>query len=483
MELIELANILDFEQEGTLGDFPDTIVKGLSYRSQDVQEGYIFVAIKGYHQDGHNYIEHAIENGACAVVGEKPITGLKVPYIQVDNSRKALGLISDHFYDYPTHNKTLIGITGTNGKTTTSFLLRHILEGNGYSCALFGSTKNIVNGESFATANTTPNLLEINRLLSKSDDDVVVMEVSSHALTQYRVEGITFDYALFTNLSHDHLDYHDSMEDYFEAKRKLFDMLKAEGQAVINTDDYWGEQLASQLESQAVSTVSIGENAASDVRIAEYTSTPRQLLLTEKHERVSIEPKLYGLHNMYNIAMAYGTARQIGVDSRGAVESIESFDGVEGRFNRIELESGVTCIVDYAHTPDALFHSLNAARELCEGDLIHLFGFRGDRDPSKRGEMISISSELSDRYILTFDDLNSVSPSEMEESLIRLQETYGNEKAKVITDRTLAIAEAIKTAEKGDCILITGKGLEKYQQDYHHPVHNDKEAVLYLGGI
>ncbi|MYL35753.1 UDP-N-acetylmuramoyl-L-alanyl-D-glutamate--2,6-diaminopimelate ligase [Pontibacillus yanchengensis] len=479
MELHEVGYTLNIQAEKIM-QYPKTIIKGISYNSQDVEEGYLFVAIKGYQQDGHHYIQHAIENGACAVIGEEMRADLSVPYFQVENSRKALGLISDHYYNFPTDDKILIGITGTNGKTTTSYLIRHILEDNGFSCAFFGSTKNIINGEVCPTINTTPNLLEINRLLAGSKDDVVVMEVSSHALTQHRIEGVSFDYALFTNLSHDHLDYHGSMEDYFQAKRKLFEMLKKEGKAIVNTEDYWGEILASQLVGQGIPMISIGENGRSDMKLESYTSNPRSLLLKNGNETISIKPLLYGFHNMYNIAMAYGTAKQIGVDTKGAIQSIERFEGIEGRFTIIELNQGATVVVDYAHTPDALFHCVKTAREQCSGNLIHIFGFRGDRDPAKRREMISISSEISDQYILTFDDLNSVSPVDMKNTLIELQEKYGNENGKVITDRTLAIEGAINMAKTGDWILITGKGNEKYQQRCHYPVQNDEEAALYL---
>lgn len=477
MELHQLGNILESESNST---HPNTTIRGISSNSQEIKEGYLFFAIKGYQQDGHRYIEQAIENGACAVIGEKTITDLSVPYFQVKNSRSALSLISNHFYNFPTHNKILIGVTGTNGKTSTSYLVRQILDDNGYSCAFFGTTKNIINGEVFPTVNTTPNLVEINRLLAGSTDDVVVIEVSSHALTQHRVDGVSFDYALFTNLSHDHLDYHGSMEEYFQAKRKLFEMLKDDGKAVINTDDEWGEKLASQLKDEDIHTIAVGENEHSDVKLASYTSNPPSLLLKEKDKSITISPSIYGLHNMYNIAMAYGTAKQVGVDTKGAVSSIERFKGVEGRFTRIELNTGASLVVDYAHTPHALISSLNTAREMCEGKIIHLFGFRGDRDPSKRRDMVSISSEMSDHYILTYDDLNSVSPEEMNNTLISFQEQYGNDKGNVISDRTLAIEEAIKIAGKGDCIIITGKGHEKYQQQYHHPVTSDEEAARYL---
>ncbi|MCA0985668.1 UDP-N-acetylmuramoyl-L-alanyl-D-glutamate--2,6-diaminopimelate ligase [Guptibacillus algicola] len=480
MELHELVDILEVMEPVSNSVHPNTVIKGITSNSQEIKEGYLFFAINGYQQDGHRYIEQAIENGACAVIGEKKIANLSVPYFQVKNSRSALSLVSNHFYNFPTHDKILIGVTGTNGKTSTSYLIKQILDDNGFSCAFFGTTKNIINGEVYPTVNTTPNLVEINRLLAESKDEAVVIEVSSHALTQHRVDGVSFDYALFTNLSHDHLDYHGSMEEYFQAKRKLFEMLKDDGKAVINTDDEWGEKLANQLKAEDIHTIGIGENENSDVKLTSYTSNPPSLLLKEKSESISITPSIYGIHNMYNIAMAYGTAKQVGVDSNGAISSIERFKGVEGRFSLTKLNNGATLVVDYAHTPHALISSLNTAREMCDGKIIHVFGFRGDRDPSKRRDMVSISSEMSDYYILTYDDLNSVSPEEMKNTLVSFQEQYGNDKGKVITDRTLAIEEAIKIAETGDCIIITGKGHEKYQQHYHYPANSDEEAAIYF---
>ncbi|SDJ52821.1 UDP-N-acetylmuramoyl-L-alanyl-D-glutamate--2,6-diaminopimelate ligase [Salimicrobium halophilum] len=480
MKLHELAHVLkDVNPERSM-PHPEVVIRGISYKSQEVEEGYLFVAIKGHKQNGHHYIDEAIENGACAVIGEEVERGLEVPYFQVENSRKALSLISDHYYHFPTADKILIGVTGTNGKTTTGSLIRNILEDNGWSCAFFGSTNNVINGEVYTTGNTTPTLLEINRRLYGSNDDVVVIEVSSHALTQHRVEGVAFDYALFTNLSHDHLDYHGSMENYFQAKKKLFGMLKKSGKAIINTDNHWGALLAEQLRGQGQPVISIGEKDMDDVKVDRYTSNPNSLLLKDGDGTLSMRPSLYGLHNMYNIAMAYATVVQIGVKAEDAVFSIERFEGVEGRFTVMELKSGTAVAIDYSHTPDALFHCLNTTRELCAGKLIHLFGFRGDRDGSKRKEMISISSELSDQYILTSDDLNSVTSEEMKDILIDLQEKYGNRNGRVILDRTRAIEEALASTGENDWVLITGKGHETYQQSYHYPVENDGEAVSFL---
>lgn len=455
-------------------------VRGLKDNSSDIEEDDLFVAIKGYHKDGHSYIDQAIEKGACVVVGEEDVKDIAVPYIQVYNSRKALGILSRKFYDFPFKDKLLIGITGTNGKTTTSYLLKHFLESEGRSCSLFGSIQNLVNGVVYPASNTTPNSLEMNKWLAESEDDVVIMEVSSHALTQYRVEGLLFDYAIFTNLTHDHLDYHSSMEEYFEAKKRLFGMLKKDGTAIINADDFWGGHLSKLLKKQQVPTYTIATNGEGNLNIVDYDMDPPRVVFKEGKTSLPIDFQMYGLHNIYNLAMAFATAKNIGVDTEVMAASITDFEGVKGRFQVFKQKNGVTFVVDYAHTPDAVFHCLKTAKECGAKRIYHVFGFRGDRDPTKRREMISISSEWSDTYILTFDDLNSASPDEMAKALEELQHEYGNEKGVIVTDRTLAIKRALEFASEGDWILITGKGNESYQQTYSTSTTSDEETARYF---
>ncbi|ARI78640.1 UDP-N-acetylmuramoyl-L-alanyl-D-glutamate--2,6-diaminopimelate ligase [Halobacillus mangrovi] len=458
----------------------DITVEGLADNSREVKENYLFVAVKGFDKDGHSYINQAVRDGVSVVIGEEDLADeVGVPYIKVPNSRRALGILSNKFYHFPAKDKWLIGITGTNGKTTTSYLLKEIIESSGKSCAVIGSIQNIVNGRVYPTQNTTPSSLKINQMLAISTDDVVIIEVTSHALTQYRVEGLAFDMALFTNLSHDHLDYHSSMEEYFEAKRRLFHMLKKEGKAVINTDDSWGAHLERLLKDEGKPVFTVGKEEGRDFQIAQTEANPPKLLIKDKNGETTIYSNMSGMHNMYNMTMSFAAAALVGLDKALIGEAIEKFEGVKGRFQMIKIDE-VTAVVDYAHTPDAIYHCLNTARQAGARKIIHVFGFRGDRDSTKRREMVAITSEISDHYILTFDDLNSVSGEEMGEVLRQLQDMHGNEKGKVITDRTLAIREAIELADDGDWILVTGKGNESYQLNYSLPTDSDEETLHYF---
>ncbi|WP_102336305.1 UDP-N-acetylmuramoyl-L-alanyl-D-glutamate--2,6-diaminopimelate ligase [Salimicrobium jeotgali] len=480
MKFDRINHILKEEAVALPDGLPNVTIKGITYNSQEVKDGYLFFAIEGYQRDGHDYIQDAVGKGAAAVVGEQGDVEVSVPYIQVADGRRALSVISDYYYGFPAADKTVIGVTGTNGKTTTGHLLKSMFEESGVSCALFGSTGNIVNKEKHPAGNTTPTLLEINRLLAVSDDEVVIVEVSSHALTQHRVEGLVFDYALFTNLTHDHLDYHGSMENYFAAKKKLFRMLTKKGQAVINTQNEWGEKLAGELRKENTSVVSVDAGEDSDVYISEYDDGAGELLLRHNGKEIFLEPSIAGIHNMYNIAMAYGTVKLMGARDEAVARAVTGFKGVEGRFSVHYLSGDRTVAIDYAHTPDALYHSLDTVRSQCTGKFIHLFGFRGDRDEEKREEMITVSARMSDQYILTLDDLNSVSKEEMEKTLYEIQRRYGRGNGEVIPDRTLAIEEALRRSGEKDWVVITGKGEESYQQEYHYPAPTDSETVFYL---
>ncbi len=480
MKLEHLIEELEVENKSIRKDIT---IKGIADSSLDVEKDYIFVAIKGFNADGHSFIEQAIRRGACAVIGEEDIPNSSIPYIRMENSRKALGVIAKKFYGSPSQNKLLIGVTGTNGKTTTSYLLKHILEENGMTCSMIGTIQNVINGEVTQCVNTTPSSLVLHKLLSNSHDEVIIMEVSSHGLTQYRVEGLEFDYCLFTNLYHDHLDYHSSMEEYFRAKALLFDKLKSHGQAIVNTDSFWGEKLSSMLQDKGKRPYAIGEAEDSDLRLLNFNMESSTITVGENNKLVHICSSMSGVHNMYNVAMAYATAKELNIDESCILKSIHGFSGVDGRFEVSQQDNGTTVVVDYAHTPDAIFHCLRTARLCGAKRVLHIFGFRGDRDPTKRQEMLSITSELSDHFILTVDDLNSVSHKEMVETLKYLNDTFGNEKGTVVADRTLAIKQALDQSDPGDWVVITGKGHEKYQQNYRLPTESDKDTIMYLNSM
>lgn len=456
------------------------IIQGLADNSKDVKEGDLFVAIKGLGSDGHDYIENAIAKGAAVIIGEQPSADLSIPYIQVTNSRKALGIIANNFYGDPSREKMMIGITGTNGKTTTSYILKHILESNGKTCSVIGTIQNIINGERIPSFNTTPSSLTLNKLISLSNDEVIIMEVSSHGLSQHRIEGVAFDYCLFTNLHHEHLDYHSSMEDYFQAKLLLFKQLKPDGKVIANTDNSWGEKLTGVFQNERKLVYRIGKASKNQLRIIDFDLHNSTVSFEENNEFNAAFSSISGIHNMYNTLMAYGTAKLMGLVKESILQSLYKFEGVDGRFEISKQTNGAVVVFDYAHTPDAIVHCLTTAKQCGAKRIIHIFGFRGDRDSSKRGEMLSLTAELSDQYMLTLDDLNSVPIKDMLEAYTYLNDNYGNEKGRIILDRTLAIKKAIKESQIGDWILITGKGHEKYQQNFQLPTTSDRETIDFI---
>ncbi|GAB3796940.1 UDP-N-acetylmuramoyl-L-alanyl-D-glutamate--2,6-diaminopimelate ligase [Virgibacillus kimchii] len=479
MKLKHLIEDLDIKEEIK----PKTInlsIKGIAENSDEVSKDYIFVAVNGYNSNGHDYIGDAIEKGACVIIGETDIPSLPVPYIRVDNSRKALGVVAKNFYGNPSKSKLMIGITGTNGKTTTSYLLKHILEESGKTCSLIGTIQYVINGNAKESSNTTPSALDLQKLLYESKDEVIIVEVSSHGLSQQRIEGAMFDFCLFTNLEHEHLDYHDTIEEYFQTKMLLFNYLKDSGQAIVNTDNYWGEKLVKTLEVRGITVYGVGQYAEDELRILRFNNEKSTIAVKENDEINHIFSPMNGIHNMYNTAMAYKTSRLLGIPKEGIIESLSYFEGVKGRFETIKLFNGATVVIDYAHTEDAVFHCLTTAKKYGAKKVIHVFGFRGDRDQFKRQGMLAITSELSDRFVLTMDDLNTISYSEMIETLNYLNINYGNEKGVIIPDRTLAIKWAIEYTNQDDWIIITGKGHETYQQNYHSPTNSDQETVRYI---
>ncbi|WP_226579574.1 UDP-N-acetylmuramoyl-L-alanyl-D-glutamate--2,6-diaminopimelate ligase [Halobacillus litoralis] len=450
-------------------------VKGITDNSSEVKEGDVFVAVPGYQVDGHHFIEEAINKGAVLVVGEMESIHLPVPYIRTDNSRRTLGRLASAYYDNPSRNKLVIGVTGTNGKTTTTHMIKHVLEENGYSCSLFGTIDYIVNGEAVPGIQTTPGALTLQKLLYESEDEVVVMEVSSHGLEQYRLEGILFDVTVFTNLFQDHLDYHSSMEEYFNAKARLFSMMKEGGRAVINTDDDWGYKLHELLETEEITHYNLGREEACDFVINTIDNT--SAVIKSSFEEKTVFTPIYGIHNMYNTIQAYMTANLLGCTPDQIQVSLDSFPGVRGRFETYALESGVTAVIDYAHTADSIEYVLQAAKNQGAKSITHVFGFRGNRDESKRKAILDTSAAMSDVYILTLDDLNSISYEDMVETLKSLQTNYGNGKGRIIPDRTLAIQEAIAESRRGDWVIITGKGHESYQQRFQLSAVSDEDTV------
>ncbi|CAM3765738.1 UDP-N-acetylmuramoyl-L-alanyl-D-glutamate--2,6-diaminopimelate ligase [Mesobacillus thioparans] len=479
MRLSEVLEALSGSLKKYIND-SDPNLTGIQMDSRKVKPGDLFVAISGFQIDGHQFIQEAIDKGAAAVIGEHDLE-LAVPYIQVFDSRLALGRAASAYYHHPSRKHTVIGVTGTNGKTTVSYILKHILEHAGRSCSLLGTVSYIINDEVYKPSNTTPDALQIQELMAASNDEFVVLEVSSHALKQYRIEGLELDYGLFTNLSHDHLDYHPTIEDYFEAKTLMYNYMKQEGSAVVSKLCEWGDKLADLLSAKEIPVYSMGDHESDDLKIENIK------LNGATRFEVRVGGVVYpltlpspGLHNVYNAAMAFLTAIKIGIHPDVIAEALKTFPGVPGRFEMIPHPDGATFIVDYAHTTDAIEYCLHAAQEHDAAKIKHIFGFRGERDKTKREDMVRASAEMSDEFILTFDDLNGVSVEEMENELKELNDRFGMNKGRIITDRTLAIQEAWENANPGEWILITGKGPEEYQTMYELPTTSDKDTLLYL---
>lgn len=447
-------------------------VAGIHYDSRRVQPGYIFVCIEGYRTDGHLYIEEAAARGAAGFVITKD-TSLPpgVPYARVSNSRRALAVMGANYYGQPSRALTMIGVTGTNGKTTTSHLIEAVLLARGERTGLIGTIWNKIGDEKLPVVHTTPESLDLQRILRdmvSSGVGAVAMEVSSHALYLDRVVECEFDIGVFTNLTQDHLDFHGNLADYLAAKMRLFKGLgekrtkKRPSYAVVNIDDPAGREIE-QNTSVPVITYGIREKAdvrAEDVRLAGHGSS---FAVSCREGVIPFTIFLPGEFNVYNSLAAICVGLKEGVPVPVLQEALQKFKGVPGRFQRVDEGQDFTVIVDYAHTPDGLENVLKTARRIVSGRLITVFGCGGDRDAGKRPLMGRISGELSDYSVLTSDNPRTEDP----ESIVRMVEggikEVGNASYTVIIDRYEAIRHALHYAREGDIVVIAGKGHENYQ--------------------
>jgi UDP-N-acetylmuramoyl-L-alanyl-D-glutamate--2,6-diaminopimelate ligase len=462
-------------------------IEHITYNSGDVREGSLFVALKGQRFDGHDFIKECVSKGAKAVVLERPdllenlsssYSSRGIEFILVEDSRKALAVISNNFYGRPSEKISVIGVTGTNGKTTTTFLIKSILETAGIKTGLIGTIHYEVGDRILPAPHTTPEAPEFQGLLREMYEagcEAVVTEVSSHALAQKRVDGTLFERAVFTNLSRDHLDFHRDMEHYFQSKARLFkELLKKGASAIINSDDEYGKLLIPSLKERRTYGIISG-----DIRALNINNSINGLRFQVSWEGglLEIESSLTGLINVYNILAAVATGLSMGIDPYAIREGIKRIKSVKGRFQRIDEGQDFLVIVDYAHTPDALKRVLLTAREIItsshgsgsegtssglqQGRIITVFGCGGDRDRGKRPLMGEIATKLSDFVVITNDNPRSEDPDIIISDILKgvLGENYV-----VIPDRREAIIQAIEMAEKGDIVMIAGKGHEGYQE-------------------
>jgi UDP-N-acetylmuramoyl-L-alanyl-D-glutamate--2,6-diaminopimelate ligase len=459
----------------------DPQITGVAFDSRRVRPGNIFVAIKGTSTDGHDYVGQAIERGAVAIVCERPaMLAPQLPIITVADARAALATIAANFYGRPSDQLKMIGITGTNGKTTTSFMVKHILESAGEQVGLLGTVRYEMGDRIISAGRTTPESLDIQELLAsmvRSGCGACVMEVSSHALALKRVHGIDFDVAVFTNLTQDHLDFHGTMDDYFRAKAQLFTSLnesKKTARAVINIDDPRGETLALSVggvlrhEGDAfcigVECFTFGMSGRA-VIAAEQIQTLRhgsQFVAVTPQGRVKIVLPLIGRHNIYNALAAIGVGAALDIELSVIAKALKTVPQVPGRLEAVASGQPFGVYVDYAHTDDALRNVMQALRQLPHERLITVFGCGGNRDSGKRPKMGRVADELSDYTVLTSDNPRKEDPRAI---ISQIQEGLnGKGNYEVVVDRRTAIARALSLAQEGDIVLIAGKGHETYQE-------------------
>jgi UDP-N-acetylmuramoyl-L-alanyl-D-glutamate--2,6-diaminopimelate ligase len=444
-------------RELTGGGAPSVEITSLAYSSTDVTAGSLFFCVRGFRSDGHDFAPDAIGRGAVALVCERELK-LGVPEVIVPDVRAAMGPIASRFYGEPTRELGVVGITGTNGKTTTAFLTRSILEATGTQCGLIGTVKYVVGGSEQEAIRTSPEALDLQRsfrAMLDAGDGACAMEVSSHALELRRTAGIEWAARVFTNLTQDHLDFHKTMDDYFLAKRRLF--VDGDAPSIVNVDDPYGRRLAEQVDAI---TYSIEGDAHFRARDVEFDAAGAHFFVESDAGDVEVRIQLPGLFNVSNALAAMAATAQLGVDMRDAGRALADADRVPGRLEPVDEGQEFAVLVDYAHTPDSLENVLRAARELTGGRLHVVFGAGGDRDREKRPLMGAAAVANADRVIVTSDNPRSEDPQSILEQI--LAGTGPDVESQV--DRRKAIALAIDTAEPGDVVVIAGKGHEQGQE-------------------
>jgi UDP-N-acetylmuramoyl-L-alanyl-D-glutamate--2,6-diaminopimelate ligase len=448
----------------------DVLVTGLTADSRQVQPGYVFVAIPGYVHDGHDYIAEAIANGATAIIYSDPAYAATASgatsTLRVDDSRRALAVLADRFYDHPSRHLTLVGVTGTNGKTTTVAILDAIFRAAGHGTGTIGTLGSTILDQHVSGDRTTPDAVELQRLLAEMVQRGVThaaMEVTSHALDLHRVYAVSFAAAVLTNMTQDHLDWHGDMNSYFASKAVLFGQYVAfspDMVGAINLDDPWGRQLARQADCSVTgySIEAEGEVVAGGLQLSPSAS---RFDLRLGQQQMPVRTPLIGRFNVYNCLAAAATCYALGFDPEVIVAGLQAVAQMDGRFQRVERGQPFAVIVDYAHTPEALANVLKTARDLDPQRLICVFGCGGDRDRTKRPKMGAVVTQLADLSIITSDNPRSEDPRAIVDEIVA---GIDDAEFHIQLDRRQAIADAIRLAQPGDLVLIAGKGHETYQE-------------------
>ena len=460
----------------------ETDITGVNIDSRRIKDGHLFVAIKGTQTDGHNFIGKAIELGAKAILCEEMPSERPegITYIQVASTEKAVGPIATAFHGYPSEKLRLVGVTGTNGKTTIATLLYNMFRKMGHKCGLLSTVCNYIEGEPIAASHTTPDPIELNELLARmvsAGCEYAFMECSSHAIAQHRIGGLRFAGGLFTNLTRDHLDYHKTFENYRDAKKAFFDMLPKDAFAITNADDKNGLFMVQNTKA-TVKTYSVRSMADFRARIIECHFEGMYLEM-DGHE---VGVQFIGKFNVSNLLCVYGAAVMLGKQPEDILIQLSTLKSVAGRLEPIRSEEGITAIVDYAHTPDALENVLNAINEVMEskkeGKVITVCGAGGNRDKGKRPLMAQEAVKQSDRVIITSDNPRFEEPQDIINDMLAGLDKKQMKKVISITDRREAIRTAVMMAQKGDVILIAGKGHEDYQEIKGVKHHFDDREVV-----
>ncbi|MBW8685477.1 UDP-N-acetylmuramoyl-L-alanyl-D-glutamate--2,6-diaminopimelate ligase [Chitinophaga rhizophila] len=459
----------------------ETIVNSLSIDSRAIGRGDAFIAIRGVHADGHLFIEKAITQGAAVIICEEmpqqPAEG--VTYVLVNSSATAAGIIAGNFYDNPSHKLKLVGVTGTNGKTTVATLLFRLFSKLRFHCGLLSTVQNQIGDKVVPATHTTPDAIHLNALLAEMADDgceYVFMEVSSHAVHQQRIAGLKFAGGIFSNITHDHLDYHKTFDEYIKVKKAFFDGLPQTAFALTNLDDKRGNVM---LQNTKAKKQSYSLKTVADFKGKILENNLTGLIMTVNDKEVHF--RLIGEFNAYNLLAVYGAATLLGMDKDEVLQALSDLSGAEGRFDYITSSNDrIIGIVDYAHTPDALLNVLATIKNLRKGNeqVITVVGCGGDRDTAKRPVMAAVATEHSDKVILTSDNPRSEDPVAIIQQMEAGIPVHQRKKSLSITDRKEAIKTAVSLANPEDIILVAGKGHEKYQdiQGVKHPF-DDKQVL------
>lgn len=463
------------------------VISALAHDSRQVEPGVLFVCIRGATVDGHEFALEAVRKGAVAILAEREIPGLMdVPVLLVADARKAAESIANWFYDEPSRKLRLLAVTGTNGKTTTTHMIRAIFNQANRPCGVIGTLHVLVGDRVLPARNTTPDIVEMQTSLAAMVDggmECVAMEVSSHALALDRIQDCEFDAAIFTNMTQDHLDFHGNLENYRAAKARLFRLLDAAENrkpaktAIVNLDDPTGSYMAGQTKSRQIS---YAIDQAADVRATdvELRTDSSRFRVCGKFGGFVIHSRLTGRFNVYNMLAAIATALAEGIATEPIQQALANFVAVPGRFERVEIAHPYSVIVDYAHTPDGLENVLRTARQFTGGKLIAVFGCGGDRDRTKRPVMGRLAAAYADIVIVTSDNPRSEEPESILDQILAGIEPEGRSRTERISDRRLAIARAMQLAGPGDVILLAGKGHETYQILADRTIHFDDREVV-----